>query len=363
MNASSRPVFALILTTVLALAGCGGAAAPATSKPAAQAGAPAVWEQIVAAAKQEGTAILGVPPGPQYQPAIAEGFGKAYPGIKLEMTNIHAADFSTRLANERAAGLFAWYAWIGGPDVDIYRLASEGAFDPLKPDITQPDVLDNSKWLGGGFDVEFSDQAKKFTLNFGALSSEGAFVNRYLIPESALAKYEDLWKPEFKGKIVWQDPRQSGSGVNSAAVILKVFGEQKLRDLWSSQGIVLSTDERQMAEWVARGTHPIGIGLVRNRGIDLLKAQGVGLSIKSVPFPIALNIPGAHALIAVNKPPHPNARKVILTWILSQDGQTAIAKASNINSRRLDVPIVDPTTVPPKDQPTLNTQAEDFAPL
>jgi iron(III) transport system substrate-binding protein len=371
------------LASALVLTACGGTATPASSpassaatgaasaagsgaaaaSAAAQAKAPAGWDQVVAAARQEGTVVLGVPPGPQYQPAISAAFDKTYPGIKVEMTNLVASDFTARIAKERAAGQFAWDAWIGGPDVDVYRLAHDGVFDPLKAEIMLPDLLDDRKWLGGSFDAQFSDTDKKLTFNFGASNSEGAFVNRDFIPDTALAKYDDLWKPDFKGKIVWQDPRQSGSGVNQAAVILKLYGEAKLRELWTNQQVTISTDERQMADWVARGVHPIGVGLVRNRGIDLLKQQGVGLNIKSIAAPVPLNIPGGHSLVAINKAPHPNARKVMLNWLLSQEGQNVISQAVSVNSRRIDVPIVDPATQVPKDQTTLNTQAEEFVPF
>jgi len=380
----------VLLPAVLMLSACGGAAAPASSSAAAAAGKPAVsaavspaaataaspqaaqtsgqtaaagWDQVVASARQEGTVFLGIPPGPQYQPAITAAFGKAYPGIKVETANLVGATFSARIAQERAAGQYTFDAWIGGAGVDIYNLVHDGVFDPLKPEIMLPDVLDDSKWLGGSFDGRFGDLTKKFSFNFGASQTEAAVVNRDFIPESTLSKFDDLWKPEFKGKIVWQDPRQSGSGVNVAAIVLKVYGEQKLRDLWTTQQVTIATDERQMANWVAQGTHPIGVGLVRNRGLDLLKEQGVGKNILSVFFSIPLSAPAAHSLLAINRPPHPNARKLMLNWILTQDGQTVLSKAVSTNSARLDVPIVDPNTEVPRDKETLDSQAEAFAPL
>src|SRR5438067_630851 len=156
------------------------AAAPgAAAQPATQAGAPAAktpsdqeWDGVVAAAKQEGKVVLGIPPGPQYEPAIREAFTKAYPGIEIEMVNLHAAQFTARLARERAAGEYAWDAWIGGPDVDVYRLIKEGALDPLRDDLILPEVADDSKWLGG-LDGRFSDEAKQYTFNFGARNGEG----------------------------------------------------------------------------------------------------------------------------------------------------------------------------------------------
>lgn len=352
----------LILTLVIGIVSC----APPRGAPSQQAGMPPSgatgWEAVVAAGRQEGRVIVGVPPGPQYQPAITASFEKAYPGIEVEMVNIHAAEFTARIAKERAAGEFGWDVWIGGPDVDVYRLAREGVFDPVKPEITAAEILDDAKWLGG-FDAGFSDAEKKYTYNFGAINTGGGFVNRDFIPEPDMTKYEDLWDPRWRGKIVWQDPRQAGSGVNSAAVILHVYGEEKLRELWTNQQPAISTDERQMAEWVVRGRHPIGVGLVANRGLDLLKREGLGLNVMQFPFPIALAIPGSHNVVAINRPPHPNARKVFLNWLLNQEGQRVMSESISWNSRRLDVPIMNPEQEVPAGAKAVNTQAEEFAPL
>lgn len=375
MAAFSWRIGTVLVAAVVWLSGCDAAARPGVSTPPApgagaltsaapppQASGDAAWDQVVAAARQEGKVVLGIPPGPQYEPAIREAFGRAYPGIQVEMVNLHAAQFTARIARERAAGEFAWDAWIGGPDVDVYRLAKEGVFDPLRDDLMLPEVLDDSKWLGG-LAGRLSDEAGKYTFNFGARNSEGGYVNRSQIPESQLATYDDLWKPEFRGKIVWQDPRQSGSGVNAAAIILYVYGEQKLRDLWANRQVMISTDERQMAEWVARGRYPIGIGLVYNRGLELLQREGVGLDVRTFPYPVPLAIPGGHALVAINRPPHPNARKVLVNWLLSREGQTVIGQAVQWNSARLDLPAFDPPTVVPEGVEALNTQSEAFAPM
>ena len=39
----------------------------------------------------------------------------------------------------------------------------------------------------------------------------------------------------------------------------------------------------------------------------------------------------------LNEAPNPNAAKVFVNWLLSKEGQTAYVKATDLNSRRLDV--------------------------
>ncbi|HEY7064129.1 MAG TPA: extracellular solute-binding protein [Chloroflexota bacterium] len=328
-------------------------AAPAGPAPSAE------WDGLVAAARAEGKLTLAVPPGPQYEPAIRDAFGQAFPGIQVEMVNLIGGQFRVRVEKERAADQFAWDACICGPGADTYRLTQNGVFDPIMDDIVLPEVLDDGKWLGGIGD-RFADEAKKYVFDFGASNSQGGFVNRDLLPESELASYDDLWKPQARGKIVWFDPRASGSGVNAAAIVLHTYGEQKLRELWSEQQVQVSGDDRQMAQAVVRGTRPIAVGMVYARGLAPLQQEGVAMNVGTIPYPIPLAVPGPHAVLAVNRPPHPNARKLFVNWLLTRDGQIVIGKALGTNSARLDVPVFDPSTAVPSQEATLNTQSEPF---
>jgi ABC-type Fe3+ transport system substrate-binding protein len=313
----------------------------------------------VAAARAEGKLTLAVPPGPQYEPAIREAFAQSFPGIQVEMVNLLGGQFRVRAEKERAAGQYDWDACICGPGADTYRLAKDGVFDPVLDDAVLPEVLDDSKWLGG-IEARFSDEAKRYAFSFGASDSQGGFVNRDLIPETELASYDDLWKPLARGKISWFDPRGSGSGVNAASIVLHHYGEPKLRELWTDQQIQLSTDDRQMAQAMIRGTRPIAIGLVYARGLAPLQQEGLAMNVGAFPYPVPLAVPGPHALLAVNRPPHPHARKVFVNWLLTREGQIVIGKALGTNSARLDVPVFDPETAVPTDRPALNTQSEPF---
>ncbi|HEY7064151.1 MAG TPA: extracellular solute-binding protein [Chloroflexota bacterium] len=373
----------VIVACALVAAACGASAPARTAAPPASAPAPegkaatavapqatasaaplpaAVqqeWGRVVAAAGQEGKVVVAVPPGPQYEPAIRQAFTKAFPNVQIEMVNIIGGQFRQRVEKERAADQYDWDVCICGAGADTYRLIAAGVFDPIKDDLILPDVLDDSKWMGG-FDGRFSDDAKKYSFDFGLQSSAGAYVNRDAVRESDLASFDDLWKPQFRGKITWQDPRGPGSGVNAATVILHVYGEDKLRELWTTQQVQLSTDDRQMAEWVMRGTRPIGIGMVYNRGLLLLKQEGLASNVKTIPYPVPVAVAGAHSVLAVNRPPHPNARKLFLNWLLTPEGQVTISTAIQSNSARLDVPIFDPESEVPKGVETINTQAEVF---
>jgi iron(III) transport system substrate-binding protein len=366
--------FALLVAAAigLALAGCAGrgaapASAPTHSQPAPGQGSAASasqgqdpWQQLVAAARREGSVVVGVPPGDQYRLALMEPFKRDFPDIEIEIVPLHTRDFVPRFLQERAAGKHLWDVYIGGPDIDLYRVAAEGGFVPVQPEIILPEVLDDRSWRGG-LAQGFSDDAKAFIYNYGASSGSSFSVNREFVPEAELRSTDDLWNPALRGKFVWDDPTRSGSGTNAAAVIIYRYGDDALRRLWGTQEVTVSADPRQIGEWIVRGRSPVAIGL-NSATLRQFQAQGLGQQVTQFPVPnFATFGPGFNSIQLPADPPHPNARKMFLNWFLSKDAQTAYSQGIKENSRRLDVPIADPSRAMPEGGELLNTQSEAFA--
>jgi len=321
----------------------------------------AEWEQVVADARKEGKVVVAIPLGEAY-PKVIGAFQKAYPEIKAEPFSTHTRDFMARYHKEREVGQILWDALIGGPDSDIYRAAQQGYWDPIKPNLLLPEVLDNGKWRGG-LDGAFSDTGKTFAFNFVRRITEGFFVNRDSIAGAELRDVDGLWNAKWQGKIAWHDPREVGAGVNGGLLIMLNYGEKKLRELWTQQKIAVVRDQRQLIEWAVRGRYPVAAGLIERELKATFQVNGVGLNVKVLPLPglIAAN-PGSNSIVLVNKAPHPNARKVFLNWLLSQNGQAAVVQAVQENSIRVDVPVPEPDRVPPEGKKVINPQGEDMTP-
>jgi iron(III) transport system substrate-binding protein len=311
------------------------------SPPAAEAVVPpggahdAAWDAVLAAARQEGAIVVAGPQGELYREAFA-AFARDFPGIHLDYTPMNGRDFWPRLRQERQADQYLWDLRVGGIDVDAYRVRDDGMLDPLRPLFLLPEVADERNWLGG-FDFVFTDRAKQHALAFNAALSRGVDVNRDLIAEAELQSQRDLVDPRWKGKLVIQDPR-GGAGANRLATFLYAYGEDFVRDLLTRQDIVTSGDKRQMAEWVVRGRYPIAIGM----GSDTMlyyQREGVGLNVQSLPGTENLAF---DTVVAINRPPHPNARTLFLNWMLSQAGQMLLSQAVRQNSLRTDVSPVEP---------------------
>ncbi|HLY64709.1 MAG TPA: extracellular solute-binding protein, partial [Chloroflexota bacterium] len=323
----------------------------------------AEWEQRVAAAKQEGKISLLIQPGASIRQAL-DNFQTQY-GIALDVrTGNGSPDLVPAVATERQAGKFLWDAAILNSQVLFTGFKPLGAFEPLRPSLIQPGVLDDSKWLGG-FAAGWADHDKLLVYAFVHNQTPTAHVNRDIIPEAQLNTLDQLWDPKWKGKIAIGDPRTPSSGAGSLATILGVKGEDKLRALLRDQQLVLTQDRRQLFDWVLRGQYPIGIGISPDSFTDYL-AQGVDVS-KILPIvsddPASFKLShGSGAMAFFNHAPHPNAAVVFANWLLSQEGQQLYSQATGYNVRRLDVPVANPSSaIDPKRQ-YVELETEDTYP-
>jgi iron(III) transport system substrate-binding protein len=288
-------------------------------------------------------------------------FEQDFPDIKVEYIGANSRDFWPRIFRERELGQYLWDLRVGGPDPQVYEAKDKGVLDPVRPVLRLPEVTDDSRWYGG-LDGLFFDRQEKYVAGFVNFVSFLAYVNRDVIPETELQSVKDLTNPRWKGKIVIQDPR-GGAGLNSLEVLLKIQGEQIVKDLLSKQDLVVTNDLRQQAEWVIRGRYPIAIGLVPDAFL-VFQEQGLSLNIRPIPDSGNALSTGTGGIQLLNRAAHPNAAAVYINWLLTKDVQARLSAATKQNSRRLDVPPADPSAVPdPKRRAELiPTQLEELLP-
>jgi iron(III) transport system substrate-binding protein len=188
------------------------------------------------------------------------------------------------------------------------------------------------------------DTEGKLYYAFDGTSSDVVYVNADLVAPSEIKSFKDLAHPKWSGKIVWEDPRQEGSGLNSALLFQLTYGEAFLRKLFAEQKIIFTRDRRQLTEWIVRGRYPVAVSLPSDQ-LKIFLEKGVGKNVKVVDDPAFINSinPGFGAFGVLNRRPHPNAARVYANLLLSKEGQTSWATQSGgRNSRRNDVPLGDP---------------------
>ena len=122
------------------------------------------------------------------------------------------------------------------------------------------------------------------------------------------------------------------------AHLLMVLGEDFVRRLLQ-QDLVVTTDRRQLSEWLVRGTQPIAGG-IDAASLLPFTSQGVGLNVLPLDKDSEAGSrlrPGFGNVALFQSAPHPNAASMFVNWLLSKDGQTAWVRETQNNSRRLDV--------------------------
>ena len=324
----------------------------------------AKWEETLAAAKKDGRVVVAGPPLAGHREAIVK-FQEAFPQIRLEYSGMAPVQFEPRVQRERELGQYLWDILITGLTATTFTVQiPAGWYDPLKPALILPEVLDDKKWLGG-FDGGFMDRGKRHTYGFALNVSRNIHVNWDFVPEAALQKVEDLLNPRWKGKVVWNDPRVRGAGNFTLTHIRKVLGDNVVKRLLVDQEPVITQDLRQLAEWTVRGRYPIGIG-ASSTDVVRFQQEGVGLNVRTLKPPSDAVTPSWGGVMLMNRAPHSNAAKVFLNWLLGREAQEAWAKLGAANSRRLDVPPGDPErAVDPKrlDKDYLNLSSEENAGL
>lgn len=215
--------------------------------------------------------------------------------------------------------------------------------DPIKPLIMRPDVLDDKNWIGG-FETGFVDNEKTYSYMSQASLQSQFYINTDMVKDGELKSIKDLLDPKWKGKLLMADVR-TGYTFPIMWVARRKFGDDFVRQLLVDQKPVFSRDPRQIAEQMVRGNYPVATGIVK-AVLQEFKDQGLGQNIKYITLPEVQVETSFGTLWHFNKAKHPNASKMFLNWILTQDGQKAFADGSKENSRRVDVAPQDPELVP-----------------
>jgi len=296
------------------------------------------WEQTIAAANQEGQLVISAPSGTLWRDQLMT-FQQTYPKIRLSLTASASRDFWPRVIKEREAKLSLWDFRVGGPDNLSYSVKAMGAIAPVRDMLILPEVLDNDVWYGG-LDGIFLDKDKRYFLGFALYEENIAYYNSRLIGDTAAADLKNITDPKWTGKISMADPR-AGSPLVGPGAMLRSYGEDFLRLLMTRQKPVIVKDPRQQIDWLASGRYPITIGMPSIAFVEYSERGGNIEGMKKMTGPMTWT-QGVGGVQALADPPHPNATKVFVNWLLTRDVQARLMAAVKVNSRRKDVPLADP---------------------
>lgn len=267
----------------------------------ARAQAPAAaadWDRIVAAAKKEGKVVLYHVLVPPVMVRVKAEFEKLYPGIVIEETRMPGAVIVSKFDQERAQAADGADGTVSSELLWLEARAKEGSLKaPVGPAKTYPPAY----MLGGVAPVV-------------ALEPLIMAVNTSLI-KSEVTKYQDLLRPEFKGKIGASEPF-STLVVAWYNWIEKTQGPDFLSRL-AAQAPRFYTGAVPTTQAAASGEVAISLYSVASV-VQPLVAQGAPLKI-IVPEP---NLATSYVVTAFSWAKRPNAALVFMDYLMSKQGQT-----------------------------------------
>jgi iron(III) transport system substrate-binding protein len=306
------------------------------------------WDKTVELAKKEAKVVVSIPASAEMRKLFDEGFKKRFAGIELELIPARGTSITRRIVDESKAGVRNFDIHIGGSNSMVSGLLDEGVLEPFEPYLILADVKDPKNWWGGHMWV---DRAKRYIYSFQAYLTESTWRNDTLTKAEEFKSYDDLLNPKWKNKIGILDPRTPGAGDSNWAYLWQVKGEDYLRKL-AAQNLSVGRDQRVLGESLAKGKIAILIGVTY---YSLQPFVSAGLPVKPLP-PVkegTFGTGGSGNLAVIKNPPHPNAAKVFVNWLLGKEGQEITTKALGQATRRLDVDtkwLRELGVIPAKDQ-------------
>jgi iron(III) transport system substrate-binding protein len=260
----------------------------------------AEWKKVVDAAKKEGKVVVyNGAVGTPVLPKVAAAFEAKY-GIRMELLEARASELRERIRTEQAAGKVLGDVSHNGSTTTALQLA-ENTFQPHG-------ALPNGKRPVAPFATD-AVRVPIYVIPYGIL------VNTEMVkPADEPKSWKDLLNPKWKGKILADDVRALGGGAVFFMVTTQKFGKE-FHEKLAEQQPHMNRELRGNYPRVARGEFPLVVPFTLPDILDLK-----GLPVKAV-LPTE-GSPYVRFDGAIFKgAPHPNAARVFLDFLLSDEGQ------------------------------------------
>jgi iron(III) transport system substrate-binding protein len=331
--------YLIVLLVILAVGFTSAAADGAESKSDWQ----SEWDKTVQGAKKEGRLSLYLFQGEGELGTVVRLFQKKFPEINVVTTLGRGNTLAPRIMAERRAGKYLVDAYISGVTTAYEVFYRAKILDSVRAALILPEVIDESKWWLGQH--QYVDPENRYI--FVYLGNVGQYVSYHTksVGAGEIRSYSDFLQLKWKGKILSRDPKISGS----QRIGLRIFyhtpelGAEFIRRLYGEMDVTLTQEIRQATDWLANGKFAICFFCS-----EILKVKAQGLAVDEFHTAKwkesqAISAGNMGSIVLPSQPPHPNAARAFVNWLLSREGQTALQRAANTpnnseESLRTDIP-------------------------
>lgn len=278
------------------------------------AGYPADYAATVEAAKSQGKVVIYTSTDIAQAQALLDAFTAKY-GIAVEYNDLGTNGAYNRAISEAAASqMGADIVWSSAMDLQM-TLAADGYAESY----ASPEKSALPEW------AVHQDQLYATTVEpIGAIYNTGA-IKPEAFPKTRaeLIAYLNDHQGELKGKVATFDPEKSGTGfLHHTNDLVATDSFWDLAKALGGVGVRTYSSSGSMKETVVSGENVMAINIIGSYALDWVKqspnlAVAFGTDYTAAFSRLALLTKGA---------PHPEAGKLFLDFMLSREGQSALAK-------------------------------------
>jgi len=290
------------------------------------AGYPADYAKVLEGAKKEGKVVVYSTTDAKLVQPLIKDFEAAFPGVKVEYTDMNSTEVYNRFISESAAGAASADAvWSSSMDLQL-KLASDGLAMPYKSPESAA-LPDWAKWKETVYATTFEPIAIVYN-------------KRLVSPDEVPKTHADFTKllttkaDKFQKKVTTYDAEKSGVGfmlVNQDAKLNPAFWD--LVKAMGARGVNMQSSNGTMMERISSGENLIGYNILGSYALTRAKKDpSIGIA-----FTTDYNLVLSRLAFVAKNAKNPNAGKLWVDYLLSKRGQTITAEQAELYSIRTDI--------------------------
>jgi len=290
------------------------------------AGYPADYKAILDGAKKEGKVVVYSTTDAKLVAPLIKDFEAAFPGIKVEYTDLNSTEVYNRFISESAASATSADAvWSSSMDLQM-KLAADG----LAAVYRSPEAAALPEW------ARFKDMVYATTFEPIAI----VYNKRLVPPEDVPKTHADFTKllttkaDKYQKKVTSYDAEKSGVGfmlVNQDAKLNPAFWD--LVKAMGARGANMQSSTGTMMERISSGENLIGYNILGSYALTRAKKDpSIGIV-----FTTDYNLVLSRLVFVAKNAKNPNAGRLWVDYLLSKRGQTITSEQAELYSVRTDM--------------------------
>jgi iron(III) transport system substrate-binding protein len=241
---------------------------------------------------------------------LKAAFERTYPGIELQFARADESPTAAKLLAEATAGRVQADVFDGISN--MVPLKRAGIAAPFVPS------------AAARYPAETRDKDGFWQAILLYVFTPG--INTALVAKSAAPKtYDDLLDPKLRGKMAWNPGSIAGAHGFIGNILIsrgEVRGMEYLRALASQRIVNIEASSRAILDQVIAGEYPLGLMMFNHHAVISAQKGAPSDWLALEPVPVAFDAVGI-----LKDAPHPNAARLLVDFLASEDGQKVLQQA------------------------------------